>query len=375
MCRILPRTRPVLYDARGRLISSLRFDLALMSHFKLDARRRAVRRGLDFIYRLARKPQSFAAYGSDLLFCFFYFSYAPRSLSLRRAARRMGRQQAERWRRLHPRVPKRADASTIFTLIHGSYAADQLGVRDAAFKRQLREAATAFKANDFLWFDPRHEAPPTDAPAACACGEMNERGRRTCRACRRPLKMLSRYRVWYDALTTVYTADCCGVNLGVQFTDVFRWLPAMRPYPAPRGRAQADFYDAVYAVTHVVYTLNDYDRLRLDAGLLPDEADFLRACVAEALETDDTEMLGELIDSLDAFGLTDEDVLIREAIERLLARQNADGSWTNPEACDEVYGSYHPTWTAAGGLLDIRWRGEGLTYPELKPMLRRWAKH
>ena len=346
-----------------------------MSHFKLAERRRAVRRGLDFIYRLACDDESFELYGSDLLFCFFYFSYAPRSRALRRTARLMGRERARVWRREHAHVPEEADAGTIFTLIHGSYAADQLGLRDPSLKRELRHAAARLTAAELLWFDPRGEAPPKDAPALCACGEANERGRRACRLCRRRLRMLSRYRVWYDALTTLYTAERYGLRLDANFGEVFKWLPSMRPYPEARGRRSRDFYDAVYAVTHVVYTLNDYDRLRLPAELLPDEMEFLRACVAEALSANDVEMLGELVDSLVSLGMTDEDALIREAIERLLEEQHEDGSWTNTEACDAIYGSYHSTWTACGGLLDIRWGEVGLAYPELRPVLEGWAKH
>jgi hypothetical protein len=93
----------------------------------------------------------------------------------------------------------------------------------------------------------------------------------------------------------------------------------------------------------------------------------------EAVITDDPEMMGEFLDALRAFGLTDEHPLIRRGVDYLLARQNADGSWGECEEGD-LYNLYHPTWTAIDGLREYRWRGLGLSFPELLPTLRSWAK-
>jgi hypothetical protein len=64
--------------------------------------------------------------------------------------------------------------------------------------------------------------------------------------------------------------------------------------------------------------------------------------------------MGEYLDSLRAFGLTSQDPLIRTGFEYLLSSQNPDGSWGDPQNRN-VYGRYHPTWTAIDGLRDYRW--------------------
>ena len=53
-----------------------------------------------------------------------------------------------------------------------------------------------------------------------------------------------------------------------------RLLPTLRPYPRPGSR---HYRDAIYAVTHIVYTLNDYNRSRLPPPLLRRERAFLKA--------------------------------------------------------------------------------------------------
>jgi hypothetical protein len=79
-------------------------------------------------------------------------------------------------------------------------------------------------------------------------------------------------------------------------------------------------------------------------------------------------MLGEMMDSLRAFGLADNDPPIRAGMEYYLTHQNADGSWGRLDEKD-IYDRYHPTWNAVAGLSLYAWRGEGLSFPELKPLL------
>src|SRR5207248_7122609 len=95
------------------------------------------------------------------------------------------------------------------------------------------------------------------------------------------------------------------------------------------------FYDTVYSITHVVYTLNDYGRYRLPPRLLPEEFEFLKSNLREAVAQEDADMLGEFMDSLRAFGLSDADAEIRAGTEYLLAHQNADGSWGDARRSEE----------------------------------------
>src|SRR5262249_5716375 len=150
-----------------------------------------------------------------------------------------------------------------------------------------------------------------------------------------------RYALWCDALITTYFGDRYGVTLGAPYSQVVWWLSAMRPYRGSDGGINAEFYDTIYALTHVVYTLDDYSQHRVS---LPYELTFLKSNVREAMALHDSEMLGEFLDSLKALGLKDRDRLIRTGIEYLLATQNPDGSWGDPHAKD-MYERYHPTWT------------------------------
>jgi hypothetical protein len=178
--------------------------------------------------------------------------------------------------------------------------------------------------------------------------------------------MRTRQDVWYDALVTAYVGERYGVRLGAGYGEVLGWLPALRPH---RGAEAPEFYDAVYAVTHVVYTLNDYGQRRVPASLLPEEFAYLRSNLRVAVARGDADMLGEFMDSLRAFGLTDGDAEIVEGMGYLLAHQNPDGSWGDPNEKD-IYLRYHPTWNAVAALSNYAWRADAPDARRLR-LLRR----
>jgi hypothetical protein len=338
------------------------------SRFTESQRRRAVRRGLRFIYRTALDENNFEQYGSDYLWCFYTVGESVSDAVVRRMARRMGRERARRWREAHRSLREGATAQEVSDFAFGSDAADSLGLRDDKLKEQIRRAASRLTARDFLLFDPAREPPPEDVPDECEFDKTrNERGATACRRCGRPLKMRTRADVWYDALITAYVGDRFGVRLGAEYGDVLKLLPTLRPYRGHEGGANAEFYDTVYAVTHVVYTLNDYGQRSLSPRLLPDEFEFLRANLREAIAQGDADMLGEFMDSLRAFGLTDRDGEIRAGMEYLLARQNADGSWGDSRERD-IYLRYHPTWNGVAALSNYAWRAGGPTPAKLRAL-------
>ena len=128
---------------------------------------------------------------------------------------------------------------------------------------------------------------------------------------------------------------------------------------------------AIYAVTHIVYTLNDYGTYRLRPGWLPQEFAFLKANVTSACKRNDPEILGELLDSLKAFGLRANHPLIIRGTKYLLEEQNEDGSWGDTHE-KNIRTRCHTTWTAIDGLRTYAWRGERcLNGPELKSILKR----
>ncbi|HEY0545835.1 MAG TPA: hypothetical protein VGC91_10700 [Pyrinomonadaceae bacterium] len=344
------------------------------ARFTGEERERSILRGMRFVYRMARRRANFADYGSDYVWWFAAISNTVRDERVRRLARGMALECAHRWRATHRSLPSDADAETIADFVAGGDALESLGLRDERLKEQLRLAAPRFAARDYLIFDPLTEPPPSDVPDECEYDGTsdNPRGAKLCRVCRRPLEMRTRYDVWYDALVTAHTGDHYGVTLGAHYADVLKWLPTLHPYSVVGSGDDPEFIDAVYAVTHVVYTLDDYWTYRLNPRLLPQEYEFLKASLPEAVAVRDADMLGEIMDSLKSFGLDDSDPLIREGTEFLLAHQNRDGSWG--EAGDDVYDRYHATETAVNGLCEYAVRGEGLSFPAVEPMLARWAQ-
>ena len=343
-----------------------------MRRNQIEARERAIQRGIRFIYGAACDAKTFAAYGFDLLCCFSLIASTSTDSRLRKLAYEMGSERARRWRKEHRALPSGADPKTITDFIDATVSADKLGVRDGALKARIRQAARNFTVHDFLGFDPSVESPPGDLPKRCRCGARNLRGRKSCKKCKRRLQMQSRYETWMQALYRGYRNERSGVMLGTRYADAIRWLPEMRPYCAAESGMDEDFYDSVYAVTHVVYTLNDYGRFRLSPRWLPHEFEFLKDNLESAISMDDPEMAGEFLDTLKAFGVNDENPLIQKCSDYLLSRQNSDGSWGDVNA-DDVYNRYHPTWTAIDGLRDYAWRGERLSFPKLKPLLEQWG--
>ena len=329
----------------------------------------SIKRGLDFIYRIASKPEGFDSYGSLLICCFALMGATSRDASLRQLARSRAQKLAQRWSRLHPVVPPDATADLVLDFVLVRYALSRLGVRDVVLNAQIRAAAKRFSAQDLLGFNPVSEPPANDLPYPCDCGLKNQRGRTFCKQCRRRLEIQSRYRVWMRALASTYISGRCGILFGARYLDVLKWLPAMRPYPVGADENVEFLRDAIYAVTHIVYTLNDYSTYRLRPSWLPREFAFLKANVASACERKDPEVLGELLDSLKAFGLHASHPLIIRGTKYLLAEQNEDGSWGDPDE-ENIRTRCHTTWTAIDGLRTYAWRGERLSRPEIKSILK-----
>jgi hypothetical protein len=337
------------------------------------ASERSIKRGLDFIYRLANTPEGFDRYGSLLICCFALIGATSHDACLRQLARRRTQKLAQRWARVHPLVPLDASPDLVMNFVFVRYALSRLGLRDAGLNAQIRIAAKRFSAQDLLGFDPVSEPPANDLSYRCDCGLKNQRGRTFCKQCRRRLEIRSHYGVWMEALTKTYVSGRCGILFGARYPDVLKWLPLMRPYPVSAPENVEFLRDAIYAVTHIVYTLNDYSTYRLSPRWLQREFAFLKANVAPACERKDPELLGELLDSLKAFGLRASHPLIIRGTKYLLEEQNEDGSWGDPDE-ENIRTRCHTTWTAIDGLRTYAWRGERLSRPEVKPMLKRWAR-
>ena len=286
---------------------------------------------------------------ADTCYRFYFIATTSRDAALRRTALAAGRERARHWKRQWYRTRRRFDAATVVDEICASYAAEQLGIAHRKIRSELEAEAARYPVHDLLGFDPRSGRIPRDIPEDCACGVVNERGRRRCRECRRHLAASSRYEVWYHALITTYFCERWGLRLPAGYSDVMRLLPLLRPYPRPRSR---HYRDAVYAVTHIVYTLNDYSRSRLPARLVRRERVFLSASMPWAIGRGEADTVAEIVDSLAGCGLADTDPLMMQGRAFILEQQRADGGWGD---ADDEYGRFHSVWTCIDGLRDYRW--------------------
>jgi hypothetical protein len=315
----------------------------------LPVRLGAARRGLNLLRLLASRKSTFAKYSGHLLLAFYFIATTSRDGVLRRAALIAGRERARYWKRQWYRR-RRLDADTVVDEICASYAAEQLGIAHRKIRRDLEAAVARHSPDVLLGFDPRSGHIPQDVPEDCECGVSNERGRRRCRRCRRRLAALDKYEVWYSALTTIYFCERWGLRLPVGYSDVMNLLPLLLPYPRPRSR---HYRDAIYAVTHIVYTLNDYNRSRLPARLVRRERAFLEASMSWAISRGEADTVGEIVDSLTGCGLADTHPLIAQGRAFILEQQQADGGWGD---VDDEYGRFHTVWTCIDGLRDYGWR-------------------
>jgi hypothetical protein len=329
----------------------------------------AIKRGLDFIYRFGSISDNFEQYGSFLICCFALLGATASDQKLRELGRAQCQKLARRWLRNHRIVSTDVTPDLLLDFILTRYALSRVGVKDRSLTAQLRLAAKKFSAMELISFDPLNEPPPEDVPFPCECGLKNPRGRKYCKKCRRRLQIQGPNRVWMEALANTYVAERCGIQFGARYSDVLSWLPKMRPYPVGADANDESFREAIYAATHVVYTLNDYGRYQLSPRWLPQEFAFLKASVAPLCLSGDVELLGELLDSLKAFGLPASHPLIRRGTNYLLATQNSDGSWGDPDE-DDVATRCHTTWTAIDGLRECAWRGTRLSFPEARSLLR-----
>jgi hypothetical protein len=325
------------------------------SAFTARDRDAAVVRGLQYLGSAARDPAVFSDYGPDLTGAFYLIATTSARARLRALAWDLGRERAAEWRRLYPAMPADASPEGVFGLLSGADAAERFGFPDPAFRRAVAAAARRFTAVEFHDWDPVREPPPADVPEPCGrCGRSSPRGATRCDRCAQPLAIRSRHDVWMDALILAYTGDQYGVTLGCSWKDVVRWLPRLRPYP--RKGSVPDHYhdDALYAVTHLIYTYNGYGAHRVSRDCLPDEFAYLRENLQQSLAEGDAETLGEMLDTLRAFGLGLSDPGIRAGFDFLLRQQNSDGSWGSTAEPDP-YVRYHTTWTAVDGLREYRW--------------------
>jgi hypothetical protein len=307
-------------------------------------------RGLRRLHAIAQSPGIFAEYGGHLLLAFSQIATTSRGSLVRRVALALGRERARAWQAGWSETRCRLDADTVLNEVIASYAAERMGLPHEAIRNDLRVLIAGFTVPALLYFDPREEPPPCDIPAECKEGHINRRGATRCASCRDGLATKSRYEIWHYALTNAYFCEQQEMPLSVRYAHVLQHLPALRPYPQP---GSDHYYDSIYAVTHLVYTLNGYGASRLSRGGLAEELRFLESSMSWVLEQGGVDTVAEVVESLVALGVPDEDPRIEYARERLLQQQSEDGGWGD-EA--DNYRCFHNVWAALDGLREFTWR-------------------
>lgn len=302
---------------------------------------------LDLLHGAAQVEKTFEEYSGHLLLAFYLIGTTSRSRAIADRALAIGRRLGRGWKTRWRMQPPTLDADTILLEVLASFAAHRLGIAHPSIRKTLRAFVSRYAPRDLIYFDPATEAVPRDVPEDCRCGQGHDRGAVRCRRCGASLQPRSPYDVWYYALTNAYFCEQDRVSLGAGFNDVMRRLPELKPYPGPES---PHYYSAIYAVTHIVYTLNDYGRTRLPARMLRDELEFLKRSMAWALDHGEPDTIGEIIDSLRALGLGDRHPLLVRGRRFILDSQRADGTWGD-EA--DAYGYFHTLWTVIDGLRDF----------------------
>ena len=329
----------------------------------ISKRHLAVQRGIYFIESIAKPSKNFNLLAGELLWCFYTISSTSACAAISSLAGTLGTKLARRWLRKKMPVPTR-DAIALSDYVSTLDGAERLiGSRDQKRYRSILNAARRLSPKDFFGFDPSEEPPPSDIPEQCSnCDYISSRSAEACVGCGFALTRRSSYAIWREAMVITYTGESYGVRLGGSYSSVINWLASMRPYPSPSGESNSDGIDEVfYAITHLIYTLNEYGRYRLPASRFLPETEYLQSSMRRAIRVADIEMLAECVDSLRSLGVKTKGRATASAIEYLLTCQNKDGSWGD-SSNNDIYYQFHTTWTAIDALRDNRFQGR-LVFP------------
>src|SRR5882762_8074210 len=97
----------------------------------------SIKRGLDFVYRVASTTDGFDSYGSLLVCCFALVGATSRDASLRQLARSRTQKLAQRWDRAHPLLPPAASPELVLDFVLVRYALSRIGLKDVARNAQI----------------------------------------------------------------------------------------------------------------------------------------------------------------------------------------------------------------------------------------------
>ena len=215
---------------------------------ELPNRDAAVLRALDYIDEQARVD--FGARARDYMLGVRLVGQGFSNATIRARALGLGDAFAARWRReLESSTVAERDPDALRMQIGDAFNAQRAGaLPDEEWLVRLGGAARPVGFGGFFGFDPRTEAPPAPATGS---------------------RYGSRWDVWQHALILGFVCERLGFECGGTYFDVLKWLPVLKQYeplvhqPTQAGGGGWRVYGAqLSALTHVVYTLSDYDQAR-----------------------------------------------------------------------------------------------------------------
>ena len=347
-----------------------------------EAKRAAIIRGLDYLQRsgeaMFRNDNLASRHGADLMLPF----YVPRPSSAgspeERHAWRVATRLASEWRSrtvkrasyLPPRVPP----AELLDLMQGLYSLECLGMAEPTVHAAVLERSAAWGAIDYFKYDPAAGEPHDQLRELCMCGARPPAAASECPHCRRPAIPMSKFDVWLEALVWSFHGCRMRIGLGACFFDVLRQVCAAFGHLFPRRATlqQKDRHYLTYALTHVIYALNNFDERSLDPALFPPSVPtFMKEQLRAAIDADDPDLAGELLDCLKCLGEggTPESV----AAERFLlsAQSSADGGWVCKGEAD-LYSRYHASLVAVAALMDHTYAAHGPVFPRAADVLPAW---
>ena len=342
----------------------------------------AICRGLDFLQTmgeaLLRNENLATRHGADVLLPFYIPPPRMTATPEERHAYKVAIRLASEWRarttkgfrHLPPRVPP----EELLDLMQGVYSLECLGLSEPSLRAQLLERCAAWGAADFFKYDPTQGEPPKGLREACMCGARPPAGSSHCPSCRRPTIPMSRFDVWLEALVWSFHGCRMRIGLGACFFDVLRQVCGAFAalYPQRDKLREKDKHYLTYAITHVIYALNNFDERSLPPSLFPPTVpDFLREQLRAAIKADDPDLAGELLDCLKCIGAGGGDDA-RAAERFLLSSQSAaDGGWVCKGEVD-LYSRYHASLVAVAALMDHSYAAHGPVFPRAADVLPGW---
>jgi len=332
------------------------FSLVLVQYFAFG-----IQIDMCRVYEMALDADNFNYFGNDMIQCFYDVATVTGE-PIRSKTLKYVEHLANRWKYTTMQDGWKDDEdgnptpSEVMEVVTGMYCMERVGIRHDLKSEVLQflQSKAAYSAEEYFGWDPKQGAISDSGGIEVSSNTE-----------------VSKYRLMSTSLIHSFYADRVGLVLGCDYVDLFKWLPVLRPYKGPHELPWDEYIDQCYLVTHIVFTMNNWGELRLDASLFPHEYYFLRNHLEVHIQQRDVHLTAEFVESLRCFGCGDDDALIRKGMRALLALQTESGVWDPTE--DDPYRTYHATMCGAQALLAHRFRGFGPGIPSVLPYLLRWA--